>query len=174
MALPNYSERSISNELVVPNDLRGFGKTGVEQPAEPKEIKNRITVVETIYHQEFGENPVMVESRYSRELESYDQPYERKLTATTAWTPLDTGWIKECGLLVIKNRESHMMMQIPTPEEKEELAKKILTVSYRHQGRTGWLILPGETMKAHPNTLGDLGICSLHGNVKYKLYLYPK
>lgn len=143
-----------------------------EQPKQAKEIKNRITVVETIYHQEFGENPVMVASRYSRELESYDQPYERKLVATPTWEPLETGWIKECGLMIIKNREECSRMVIPTEEEKEELAKKMLEVSYGD--RDGWLIPPGETMKAYPRSLEGLGICSLHGNTKYKLYLYPR
>lgn len=141
--------------------------------ADATPVKNRITVVESIYHQEFGYAASSVQARYSRELESDSQPYgPRRMTAMEGWTLLDTGWIDEAGLIVIENLEGKIPSIIPSENDKEELAKKILCVSYGQD--PGWLILPGETMKAMPQDLEKLGIRSLFGNTKFNLYVCPK
>lgn len=144
--------------------------------------KNRITVVESIYHTEFGQNPSMIDARYSRELDSDEQLYQRRLTATEEWSRLDTGWIEEAGLMVIKNLTGEFLQISPSEEEKEETKKKILELSYLVGANPfdslseglNWLIPPKETMKAVPSSVKTLFIRSQFGEIKYNLYLFPK
>lgn len=139
------------------------------------EIKSRIAVNEHIYHQNPGEEPTEIPSRYSRSLKTNEQPYERRETATEIWQPIECGWISECGLMVIKNLVGTIPLQKnPTPEEVEETAKQILLVRTNDQNEAGdWMIPPTETMKAVPVRLDTLQIKSLHGEIRFLFCLYP-
>jgi hypothetical protein len=94
------------------------------------DLKSEITVVEQVYHQLSGSQPRAIESRFSRELESDEQPYERHLKVGEESVPLDCGWIKEASQLVIINEEGKGLQANPTDEERKGLACKILEISY--------------------------------------------
>ncbi len=141
---------------------------------QTKAVKSRITVIEHIYHQEFGESPTQVESRYSRDLDNDTQPYTRNLRVGEAWEPLDTGWIAEAGLLIIQNNEGKFPFCNPTEEEREEAKKKILEVCYGFDSDTCWLTLPKESTKLVPSMLKGLNIRSQYGVTKFTIHVYPK
>ncbi len=66
---------------------------------------NRLTVVESVTRE--GPNsdlPEQVTVRYSVPLAGDDQAYSRVLKLkTAAWTDVDTGWVVDPGMLILKN-----------------------------------------------------------------------
>ena len=139
------------------------------------EPKDRITVVETIYHQPFGQNPFSIEDRYDRELETKEQPYSRLCKATEEWEPLDCGWLASgASLLHIKNDEKLGTEVLPTTQEKEEHAKHVLQVKLGRGILCLCLIPPGETMRISPTELAGITIRSAHGNTNFTLTLFPR
>lgn len=137
------------------------------------EQSDKLIIVEQVYHQPVDSPAIVVETRSSRELVSCEQVYERRLAAAEEWTELELGWIATPGLLVIKNLASFFPQKIPTESEKQEAAKKILLVQYRGDSR-GWLIHPGESMRAVPSP-GDTPIIlrSLCGITNYSVHVFP-
>ena len=139
------------------------------------EPKDRITVVETIYHQPFGQNPFSVEERYDRELETKEQPYSRHCKATEEWQPLDCGWLASgASLLHIKNDEKLGTEVLPTEEEKAEHAKHILRIRLGSDLVWDCTVPPGETMRICPEDLAGIRIQSAHGNTDFTLTLFPR
>lgn len=143
-------------------------------------LKDRLVVVETVYHQPAGDRPVSVDSRFSRDLQSVEQPYQRQLVATEEWQPLDHGWIEDAGMIVIQNLEGKFAAN-PTDEERAEATAKILEVSYFAGenpvvdafGR-GWLVLPGESMRACPSDVRCLAVCSRSGPLRFSIFILPR
>lgn len=73
------------------------------KPAGPTG-KARVVVVENVYHQASTGEIVLTEGRFSRLLKSDEQPYgPRRLTLGGTWTPLDVGWVKEVGFVILRN-----------------------------------------------------------------------
>lgn len=66
----------------------------------------KITRVDKLYYQPPNEEAVLFDTSLSQFLESDEQPFLRKKTATSEWSPIETGWInpENCGLLTIDNR----------------------------------------------------------------------
>lgn len=138
---------------------------------------DRVTVVETIYHSPANQQPFSIVSRFSRDLTTKEQLYERYLTATEEWTQLESGWLGDnVGMMSIHNLEGEFLQVIPTPEEKEEAEKKILVLSpdpFREDYPDYWLIPPRESMRGCPTRVEGLWIKSLSGNTKYRICLVP-
>jgi len=138
------------------------------------EIKNRMTVVERVHHQIPGSEPGSVESTFSRELESDEQPYLRFAKAAEDWQPLDLGWVEQVGMLCISNDEGRNLSVVPTDDEKAETAKKILEITYNVNGEECWIVLPKESMRANPSHPKNLFIRSQHGTVRITIYVIPR
>ena len=130
-------------------------------------------MVEQVYHQISGGQPHLVESRFSRKLESDEQLYERHSKIGEEGGPLDCGWIKEAGQLIIINHEGQNLQVNPTDEEREELRGKVLQL-YTGDPENCWLIPPGESMRAYPLNAPNLRIRSLRGVIRFSLYLFPR
>ena len=147
-----------------------------------RQIKDRLTVRETVYHHPFGHNPQAIETRFSHELENTEQLYERHLQVTEEWQPLDCGWLKDkAGMLIIQNDEGQFLYVNPTDEEREATAKKTVEIGYGHHkhdfgtiGNHCWLIPPGESMRARPSHVSNLAIRCQSGVAEITLYLIPK
>lgn len=90
--------------------------------------KARLTVVDHLYFQQFGEEPIAVPFTSSRWLEGDEQPYTRKLKAGPSWEKLDKGWIENPGMLLLCNDAGKKQTVRPTKEEAEYLAKQIIEV----------------------------------------------
>jgi len=137
-------------------------------------IPSRLVVVETAYYQPINESPLAVESRYSRELETDEQLYQRFKVATEKWEALDKGWIgSHPGLLLIQNTEGQNLQLKPTKEEKKELSQHVLELSLENNPTMAWLIPPGESMRAYPSDISSLLIRCQKGTAKYTLTLFP-
>lgn len=140
---------------------------------ENKEGKDRLTIVETVYHRQYGEEATSVESRFTRELETQEQPYTRRLKVEEDWRSLDVGWIAQVGMLIIENTEGKFLHRNPTEAEKAETLKKILEI--KHEGSEGcWLILPGESMRACPSDASSLRIRCQLGIARFTIHVFSK
>lgn len=138
------------------------------------EAKNRLTVVEKVYHQVMGEGATdMVDNRFYRELKTEEQVYQRKLKATEEWQKLDCGWITECGMLAIKNEEGLFHNTLPTPEERAEVATHVLELGIGAQ-EASWQVLPQESMRGCPMSLQSIYVRCRHGTAKFTLTLFPE
>lgn len=139
----------------------------------------RLTVVESVYYQAFGEDPFGVAHNFSRGLETNEQPYIRKLTATEEWTKLDTGWLEKCSELVIVNEEGNFPHRLPTAEKRLEISKRIIEVGNAipylddvHCIKT-WEIRPKEDMRGCPADLDNIYIRCQSGRAKLTVYIIP-
>ena len=90
----------------------------------------RVTVVEQAYYQSPDDQPRCVETRYSQDLETDEQPYLRLMKVPGEWTKLDCGWIEEASLLILTNEEGRIGTVIPSREEREASALRVVEVGW--------------------------------------------
>jgi len=157
------------------SEEREFLEAIITSSRPQKKIADRVTVVETIYHQVQGEQPTTIDSRYSRNLETNEQLYQRRFTVAEDWTLIDLGWAgKNVSLLHISNEEGRFPHNIPTLEELEEAAKRIIEVSYVPTSGMGWSIPPRESMRGLPTKVESLFLRCACGKAKCILTLVPE
>ncbi len=138
------------------------------------DLKSQITVVEQVYHRLVGNQPCLVESRFSRELVSNEQPYERHLSVGEQGKPLDCGWVKEASQLLILNEAGRNLQVNSTKEGREETSRKVLEVYYLGAVGFSWLVYPRESIRVCPNTLEGLAVRSKSGTIPFILHVIPK
>jgi hypothetical protein len=106
-------------------DLRA--ELAIPTPPKPPKLRGRLVVVESVYHQRTGEQPIQVRpSRFERDLTDPEQPYVREFRADSEWKSLDNGWIEESGQLVLHNLEGSGLTAIPTPEERQAILDRVV------------------------------------------------
>jgi hypothetical protein len=159
----------------------------LEEPQVPAEeplpqlvpARGHFTVVEQVHYQPVGEQAMTVFGdghRYSHEVDEDEQPYERHLTATEEWKPLDMGWISRCGQLLLRNDEGNRYLVNPTEQEKAETAKKVIEVAFLHgyDERDALLVPPRESMRVYPKDASRLIVRCQKGKAHYTLALLPE
>ena len=137
--------------------------------------KSRLTVVENVYHQPAEGFPTTAmgdASRFHRELDSDEQPYERHKVAKDGWEPLDCGWVDRCGMLLVRNDEGHFSVN-PTAEQVAEVLRRVIEISFGDdEGRI--LVPPTETCRFYPVDVKQLQLRCREGTARYTLYLIPE
>lgn len=88
---------------------------------------SRVTIVTCLYHQADGMQAVEFEGRYNRTLSSDDAQYLRPVKIAD-WQPLDTAWIKQAGVVAVRNDEMRDLQRIPAPDELAEMQRRILQI----------------------------------------------
>ena len=149
---------------------------------KPRELKteathsDRLTVIEKCYHQVYGESAkALPKSTYTRFLEGSEQEtYQRTYKVGEEWTSLDTGWIENASMVILKNLEGTKWTTVPSEEELEEVAKKVVRVSYKVSGDKHWIIEPGESMRGTPSHVQDLVLRCEKGEARITICLVPK
>lgn len=135
----------------------------------------RITVVEQVYHQSLGLEPIQYTARYMRRIDSEEQPYQRTTKAGPSFQKLDCGWIKEASLLCIRNEEGKNIHWIPTKEERQRMDKRVLTIAFGADAvcLTAIQVLPGESCRFCPTFLDSILIKGVEEGVRYSLTVIP-
>lgn len=132
--------------------------------ASTKPRPNRITVVETVYHQVGNDKPMSVESRFSRAIESDEQVYERRhknsQVATAERKRLDYGWVDSPGMVVIRNDES------------DSESARVLQVSFPGIDKGSFDIPPGESLRCSPSH--SIMVRAACETVAFTLHAFPK
>lgn len=153
--------------------------TAAQSEAERDWERARLTVIETVAHQQVGQAPFSLGVPYQRWLESQEERYSRTLKVGEEWTPLDCGWVKEASLLLIRNEEGSYRTRNPTEEEKAVTAAKVLEVA-------AWLgedilvmetldvVGPQESIRRIPARLDNLMIRCRSGVARYRILVVPR
>lgn len=146
--------------------------------AEPA-VKGRWGVIESLYFQSPGDDPLSVDHRFGGQVETDEQPYMRKKKVGENWEPLDCGWLQGTKMLLIEN-ESPNYQKVPTDEERRRDKEKVVEVGLdmieikgSHCYKTFASIPPGQTARFLPADLASLGVRCQAGQTTYKVTLIP-
>lgn len=141
---------------------------------------NRITIVDTAYHQSGGNPPTSLVSRYGYLLKSDELPYTRgSKTVGEEWTRVDLGWFSEkenegkAGLVSIQNLGGPPSNKQPTPEERVLEAERVLEVRLG-QGGGVWEVEPGRHLRGQPSDAGELQVRCRKGTTRYSVVVFPR
>lgn len=147
----------------------------MEQVELPTAVQSRMTVIETIYHQAPNDEPTSFTSRFSRSLETDEQPYARKLKVGESWQPLDRAsiWLAEAGLLRLVNEEGTNWPTNPTPEQLAEVAAKVVEIGFGAD-TAAILVPPGESVRFSPADLALIRLRCRSGTARCALALLPR
>jgi len=135
-------------------------------------VTDRISVSEMLIHQHPDQQPTAIEHRFSRSIKSDEQPYIRKTKVSEEWINLDFGWVENVGMLHLVNEEGGNLQTIPTEEELQALALKVIEIRHESSGFC-WLILPGESFRGMPSTGNGLQVRCQSGIAKYTINIFP-
>lgn len=156
--------------------LEEFEDEPVVLDTTPKaDPKPRLTVVETVYHQIPGESPSEFSCKFSQEIESDEQPYQRKKKIGEKWEPLDLNWLKDdCGMVCICN-EAKVNQRGQTEEEKEAISKQIIQIGFRvNPDYPDLEVFPGESVRFRPYAPHFVCLRCQSGKVRYSLFIVPR
>jgi hypothetical protein len=140
-------------------------------------VPDRVTVVQHVYHQSPDDQPFAVTTGFNRYLATKEQAYQRKTKVGTDWESLDTGWLNQASLLLIKNEEGKFTQQTPSEEEREESQRKVIEVACgpnlpaNHE--PDWLVLPQEEIRVTPADLSRIRIRCQYGIAYFTVTLIP-
>lgn len=137
----------------------------------------RITICEQAYYRLPEDNPILIDRRFVRFLKTDEQLYVRKCSATEEREPLDFGWVKHPGLIIILNKATPPRQTSPTEAEAKLITEKVLQLSFSSSlidNDHCLLIPPGESLRIETLSPGDLLIRSKVGKTKYTIYVFPE
>lgn len=129
-----------------PDQLKLIVSTDI--PKRP--ISDRITVVDTVVHYRKDVGPTAYDTRFSRDLATKEQTYDREIQVTEEWQEINFGWnAGNCGMLILKNVGNRKPYIRSTKEERAEWVEKVIEVATElHDPQ--WMILMGESMRGVP------------------------
>ena len=136
---------------------------------------DRLTAIIQTYHQQVGEQPVSMQTRYSHQLQGTDESWQRKSTVEAKWTSLKSWgpWVDSCGLLLIINKEAKHASN-PSEEQMEHDAKQTLGLRFGTKGEPQILIRPGRFMALEPFQWQDLQMKCLDTSTKVHVFMVPR
>lgn len=141
-------------------------------------IGPRLTVVQQVYHQRPDMSPSQYEHRWDVILEIDEQPYYRERTLQPDEEhSIDCGWIEKPGTLLIENQEGLFTGKNPTPEEREDVAGRVLHLSIADSFEI--VIRPGDCQRLCLNpenpSLNQLMIAHLSDSpVRYAITVFSR
>lgn len=143
--------------------------------------KSRIVVVDSVYYQAPGGQPVSINPMHSRTVESEEDPFIRRMVVGEGWVPLECGHIRDASLLVLVNEGTPRTVR-PTEAEAREDADRViefgiatvLPSEYRPECRqVVALIFPKESARFTPSSLPHIRLRCRRGRVKVTVNIFP-
>lgn len=134
-----------------PDQLKLIVSTDI--PKRP--LSDRITVVDTVVHYRKDVGPTAYDTRFSRDLATKEQTYDREIQVTEEWQPVSFGWnAGNCGMLILKNVGNRKPYIRSTKEEREEWKERVIEVTTHGEAESDfdWEIPVHESMRGKPNT----------------------
>lgn len=145
----------------------------VHQPSHQKR-KSRFASYITCYHSIGAEQPTAVECRWSKDLTSEEQLYQRRVKLTEEWVSLDTGWLGAAySTVIVDNREGTGLAVIPTQGQSLATAKKAVEISFRDDGVVDLVVLPG-TVQPFLSPQRAISLRSRHGDLNCVVSVVPE
>lgn len=140
--------------------------------AAPVVLKSRMTVVDSVYFQPPHEEATVTDCRFSCELESDEQPYQRQMKVGETWQPLDRGWLDSAAMLVVRNDEGRFTQEQPTREDRAKAAAKVVVLAFGD--RPAVLVRPGRSARFEPNLLEEITLRCESGTARVTVTLIPE
>lgn len=136
----------------------------------------RILLLQTLYYQSANSEPISAEGRYTKLLQTDEQPYQRRMKVTDEWKPLDAGWVESASYYCVENLEGKYIQTIPTLEQRSEDAKRIIELGIASPiGVLRFASLsPGEFMAVPYKDVRNVRIRCLHESAKVNITVYPE
>jgi hypothetical protein len=134
-------------------------------------IKNRLSVVERLYFQDHinRASPVDYGDKFSINLESDEQPYQRDNKVGEDWTKLDFGWLSSLqGMFEVTNNDKVTGLELAycVPTEGSTIALESLVAVNE--------VYPLASQRCALAANVEAYIRSKAGTVKYSLIAFPK
>ena len=140
----------------------------------PREV-DRLTIILSLIHDHQQDQPVSVAIRGSSLLSTTEQTWQRRVKIGKDWTPLDIGWFRDsenAGLIVLENLEGRSPARLPSEEERQEIALRVVEVQHADGGP--WLLTPGYPLVGLPARPSKVYLRCQHGEATVKITVFPK
>jgi hypothetical protein len=131
------------------------------------------TIVCTTYHSLPDTEPISIDCRYTRKLDTIEQTYTRHtvLDASKGWVKLDTGWVEKASILIIRNNKPSFS-KIPTQEQRDEIDSRIVQISFN--GTDPHLeVRVGEHSQLFPLDLSKIWLRCVNSIAKVSVIVIP-
>lgn len=141
----------------------------------PKIDPPRLIVVQSVSYQPLpGEGePHVYSDGFVRGIYNSEQVYERE-TKLSGTVKLDTGWILNGKTLIVFNQEGRNLQKIPTPQEIEELDKRVIHI-FIGESKSNMIIVPPRQSVILPvYSTGDIKLFFPQPNTKIRYIVIPE
>ena len=151
--------------------------------AAPPPARDRITVVESVYHHVHDHQVTEYGSKFSEELESAGKPaLQVRCDVGESWQMLidiATSQPANCSQLLVKSLAGRYTTVYPTADERAIEEAKVLEVCcFDSPDLAGikpqWLIYPRKSMRGQPSDVRQLMIRCRKGAASYLVTLIPE
>ena len=143
------------------------------KPSLRKDPELRLTVVETLYYQQPGIDPIQIDAGFSYFVQENEQLFQRTTFAGEDWSESSTGWLDKAHTVLIKNVHELRSARNPTAEEKAESLGHWIEVRLE-DSKYIFSIAPKESMRFRINDLKSLRIRSAKGQTRFLYILSPE
>jgi len=135
-------------------------------------MKSMMTVVSVVNFAGHGPACPPVESRYEVPVQSEEQPYLRYFTVEEEAKFLDTGWVEDHSLLVVRNEEGKGLPTNPTDEERAALEERVVEL-YGGESVFRILIHPKRSVQLTLSCTKGLMMRCRKGSARITLAVFP-
>lgn len=154
-----------------------------DKPQEKLTPVGRLTVVDSVYYQKFGEGPLAIpgggKDRFSVVLFSDEQLYRRELTLTEEWAALDVGWVERPLFFVVENKagtDPHSRQVRPQRDEVKGASHQVIELGLAGEdeespARPFALVHPGHPQRIFSPDFSAVRIRTRYGTTKAVLWV---
>lgn len=136
-------------------------------------MPDRITVVEAVYFEGSGQEPISWHTNGSRLVTEPEQAYQRRIKVGPDWTTLDLGWIAAPGMILIRHERPRYPVVLPSQEQRAEDEARMILVRSSPQ-EAGWRVPVGESFRGSPVDPSQLEIRCDSGETFITFVILPK
>lgn len=150
-------------------------------PAKPS--PGRITVVEMVYFQSSGDQPIAVDSRFARDCATDEQPFTRpSFSVGEEWVSVPSAWLDEAGMLVLVNLTGRGQHVVPTPRQRQVFADAVVelgvadgvdTATYKTAVVPFAYVPAGESCRLSPVSFRSLRLRCRKGEARCNVTVMP-
>ena len=163
-------ELPIEEPSTSPNQTQLITQT---KPSLRKDPELRLTVVETIYYQQPGIDPVQIDAGFSYFVQENEQLFQRSTFTGEEWSEINTGWIAKAHTVLIKNVHELRFTRNPSDEVKAEALDHWIEVRLEDSKHI-FSLAPKESMRFRISDVKALRIRSTKGQTRFLCVLIPE
>ena len=165
-------ESGVLHDLIKLNPRLAHAKRLDEQQLPPP-TKPRLTVLETVYHQEPNAEAVSFQSSFSVELHADEQPWLRKLTVGPIPVTLKNCWVETVSELCIRNdTEAEHPRDAKHPAGTDKNDDGVVDVCF--DGGKVLCVRPGRSCRFEPANLRSISLMCRCGSAKLTVLAFPQ